>query len=169
MARKTCILCERELLPFGKCVIDLHGTKQTLCGECKRAYEKSALEEKFVLWEKMLRSSALEDYETVRAGIARARENWEKKQGKERSEQELVEKKRAYMESMACCCDTTMTYLGSRLLLLGRNTLLTGGLDALTQGIMSVDVFRCERCGQLKFFQMPDFLPQEEETSHREV
>ena len=161
MARRTCVLCERELLPLGKCVIDLHGTKQSLCGECKRLYEKSDLEEKFVLWEKMLRSSSLEDYETVRAGVAAARENWEKKQDKERSEQELTAKRRAYMERVACCCDTPMTFLGSRLLLLGGNTLLSGGLGALTQGVMSVDVFRCERCGQLKFFQMPDFSSKE--------
>ena len=165
MAKRTCILCERELLPFGKCVIDLHGTKQTLCGECKRAYEKSSLEEKFPLWEKMLRSSALEDYETVRAGVARTQENWEHKQSREQGEQELAAKKRAYMESKACCCDTTMTYLGSRLLQLSGHSFLSAGLDALMQGAMSVDVFRCENCGQLKFFQMPDFLPQEEETS----
>ena len=113
----------------------------------------------------MLRSSALEDYETVRAGVAKARENWEKKQDKEQSEQELTAKKRAYMESVACCCDTTMTYLGSRLLQLSGNTFLAGGLDALMLGTMNVDVFRCEHCGQLKFFQMPEFLPQDEKTS----
>ena len=165
MARRTCVLCEREMFPFSKCIIDLHGTKQSLCGECKRVYEKCNLEEKFVLWEKMLRSSSLEDYETVRAGVAAARENWVKKQAREQEEQELVAKKQAYRESMACCCDTTMTYLGSRLLQLGGNTFLSGGLNALTQGIMSVDMFRCERCGQMKFFQMPDVLPPEEETS----
>ena len=165
MARRTCILCERELLLFGKCVIDLHGTKQSLCGECKRIYEKSSLEEKFPLWEKMLRSSALEDYETVRAGVAKARENWEGKRSKEQGEQELVAKRRAYMESKACCCDTTMTYLGSRIMAFGGNSILTGGLDVLTQGWMNVDAFRCECCGQVKFFQLPDILPQEEETS----
>lgn len=155
MARKTCILCERELIPFGKCVIDLHGTKQSLCGECKRIYEKSSLEEKFPLWEKMLRSSALEDYETVRAGVAKARENWESKQKKERGEQELTERKRAYMERVACCCDKPMKYLGSRYFGMG-------GWDALLQWDQNVDMFRCECCGQIKFFQMPDFSTQEE-------
>ena len=165
MARKTCILCERELFPFGKCVINLHGTKQSLCGACKRIYEKSTLEEKFGLWEKMLRSSALEDYETVRAGVAEARENWEKKQEKERGEQRLTEKKRAYMERVACCCDMPMTYLGFRVLTLGGNSILTGGLDMLMQRAETVDMFRCERCGQVKFFQMPDFLAEEEKTT----
>lgn len=162
MARRTCILCERDLFLLGKCIIDLHGTKQSLCGECKRVYEKCNLEEKFVLWEKMLRSSSLEDYETVRAGVAAARENWEKTQVKKQEEQELIAKRRAYMESVACCCDTPMTFLGSRLLQLGGNDFLSGG-------IMNMDVFRCERCGQIKFFQMPDFLPPNEETSPKEV
>jgi len=158
MARRTCILCERDLFLLGKCIIDLHGTKQSLCGECKRRYEKCNLEEKFVLWDKMLRSSSLEDYETVRAGVAKAREDWEKTQLKKQDERERIEKKRAYMESVACCCDKPMTLLGSQLLQLGGSLLLSGG-------IMSMDVFRCECCGQIKFFQMPDFLPQEEDTS----
>ena len=158
MSRRSCVLCERELIPFGACIIDLHGTKQALCGGCKRRYETSALEEKFVLWEKMLRSPALEDYETVRAGVARARENWASKQEKERDEQEMSERKRAYMERVACCCDKPMTYLGSR-------WISAGGWDALLQWDQSVDMFRCECCGQIKFFQMPDFSAQEEKTT----
>ena len=158
MARRTCILCERELLPFGKCTIDLHGTRQSLCSGCKRTYEKSALEEKFVLWDKMLRSSALEDYETVRAGVARARENWENKQNKERGEQELTQRRREYMERAACCCDKPMTYLGARYF-------SPGGWDGLLQWDQSVDMFRCECCGQIKFFQLPNLQAKDETTT----
>ena len=169
MARKTCALCERELLPLGGCGIDLHGTKQTLCGKCKRVYEKSALEEKFALWEKMLRSSDLEDRKAIRAGIDRARTDWEEKQNKEREKQELTAKKRAYMESAARCCGAPMTLLGTQLMRTGGHSALTGGLGQLVLGGLVVDAFRCEQCGQVKFFQMPDFLPQDEKTSPKEV
>ena len=152
MARRTCILCERELLPFGRCVIDLHGTKQSLCGECKRVYEKCNLEEKFVLWEKMLRSSALEEYETVRAGVAKAREDWEKTQIKKQDEQELIAKRRALLESNACCCDMPMTLLGERKFQLGEYTLFGGDLNHLEAGSMTMAIYRCDCCGQLKFF-----------------
>lgn len=163
MARRTCILCDRELLPLGKYVIDLHGTKQSLCGECKRVYEKCDLEEKFVLWEKMLRSSALEDYETVRAGVAAARENWEKTQVKKRDEQEMIAKRRALLESNACCCDMPMTLLGERQFQLGEHTLFGGDWSHLAAGSLTMVIYRCDCCGQLKFFD-PEFLikkPQE--------
>ena len=156
MARRTCILCEREMLPFGKYVIDLHGTKQSLCGECKRVYEKCNLEDKFVLWEKMLRSPALEDYETVRAGVAAARENWEKTQAKKQDEQELIAKRRALLEIAAFCCDRPMTALGERQFQLGEHTFLLGDLSHLAAGSMTMAVYRCDCCGQLKFFD-PEF------------
>ena len=157
MARRTCILCERDLFLLGKCVIDLHGTKQSLCGECKRVYEKCNLEEKFVLWEKMLRSSSLEDHETVRAGVARAREDWEKTQLKKLAEQELIAKKRALLESNACCCDMPMTLLGERQFQLGEYTLFGGGLNQLEAGSLTMAIYRCDCCGQLKFFE-PEIL-----------
>ena len=163
MAKRTCILCEREMFPFEKCVIDLHGTKQSLCGACKRVYEKCDLEEKFVLWEKMLRSSALEDYETVRAGVAAARENWEKKKEKERGEQEIREQKQAYIASNARCCDMPMTLLGERQFQLGERTFFGGDWSQLAAGSLTMVIYRCDRCGQLKFFD-PEFLlkkPQE--------
>jgi len=157
MARRTCILCERDLFLLGKCVIDLHGTKQSLCGECKRVYEKCNLEEKFVLWEKMLRSSSLEDYETVRAGVAAARGKWEESQVKRQNEQELIAKKRAMLESNACCCDMPMTLLGERQFQLGEYTLFGGDLNHLEAGSLTMAIYRCECCGQLKFFD-PEIL-----------
>ena len=65
------------------------------------------------------------------------------------------------MEQDICLrCGGNMMHIGRERIQMGKFGILTGWLDQLISGALTVDIYRCARCGKLEFYA-PD-VPEED-------
>lgn len=50
-------------------------------------------------------------------------------------------------------CRVQMEYKGTKRIQLGRTGLITGDLDNLLSGALTVSIYECPECGKLEFFR----------------
>ena len=157
MAKRNCVLCGKEVGMMSQCFIQLCGTSQSLCGDCTERCRQATQEEKIFLWEKMARSPYLIKRDEVLKNLPKEREAWQQALDQERQKQERDQERKQRLSRNVRCCDQPMTSLGVSTFQLGEHTFLAGDLGNLLAGSMDLALFRCEVCGQIKFFD-PNFV-----------
>lgn len=137
-----CVLCGKELGVLGRGHILFYGVEQPVCADCKKRYDQS--ERKDWLCQRMLQSRDLRDREFIEQSIRLDQEREELKRRQ-------AERKRRSKDTVQCC-GRPMTFLKTTCLLTERENLLSQW-----SYLPQVCVFRCEECGQVKFYD-PSFL-----------
>ena len=157
MAKRNCILCEKEVGVWTTCLISLCDTDQALCEDCMQKFRQANDETKILLREKMARSPHLLKGDEVRANLPAHRRRWQQELEEKRQKQHQEQQRKVRLEAMARCCDQPMTYMGVSTFQLGEYSFLLGDWSHLMSGAMHMAIFRCETCGQLKFFD-PEYV-----------
>lgn len=157
MAKRHCVLCGEKIGVMSQCFVPLCGVSQSLCGDCAERYRQASEEEKIPLREKMVRSPYLLGRDEVLKNLPGERASWQRTLEQERERQEQERERKQRLSQNVRCCDRPMTSLGVSTFQLGEYTFLGGDLGNLLAGSMDLALFRCEVCGQIKFFA-PEFL-----------
>ena len=155
--KPRCVLCGQKTGLFDRCSIHFYRTTQIICSKCLDCYEKSEGPERDALDQRILSSRVLENRDVVRR-------NYEADQERKRAEEEArleqerqLQERRERQKSFLRCCDREMKPLGTFTFQLGEHTFFLGDLDNLLSGSLELALFRCECCGQVKFFD-PSFV-----------
>ena len=150
--KPRCVLCGQETGLFDRCSIHFYRTTQIICSKCQDRYEKAEGPERDALDQRILSSHCLENRDVVRR-------NYEADQEQKRAEEEArleqerqLQERRERQRAVLTCCGQEMTSMGVSTFQLGEHTFFLGDLDNLLSGSLELALFRCERCGQIKFF-----------------
>ena len=128
-----CVFCGKELKRFEKVELACAGVAQLACKDCWNKYKDVP---KIGQYRAMLSAGWAAEPEKLRAILAEL-------------EQEEVEAEK--LNQLMSCCGQPMTPLGVSEYQLGRTGWIMGDLPNLLAGSMELALFRCERCGQIKF------------------
>ena len=128
-----CVFCGKELKRFEKVELACAGVAQLACKDCWNKYKDVP---KIGQYRAMLSAGRAAEPEKLRAILAEL-------------EQEEVEAEK--LNKLMSCCGQPMTPLGVSEYQLGRTGWIMGDLPNLLAGSMELALFRCERCGQIKF------------------
>ena len=128
-----CVFCGKELKRFEKVELACAGVAQLACKDCWNKYKDVP---KIGQYRAMLSAGWAAEPEKLRAILAEP-------------EQEEVEAEK--LNKLMSCCGQPMTPLGVSEYQLGRTGWIMGDLPNLLAGSMELALFRCERCGQIKF------------------
>ena len=128
-----CVFCGKELKRFEKVELACAGVAQLACKDCWNKYKDVS---KIGQYRAMLSAGWAAEPEKLRAILAEL-------------EQEEVEAEK--LNKLMSCCGQPMTPLGVSEYQLGRTGWIMGDLPNLLAGSMELALFRCERCGQIKF------------------
>ena len=128
-----CVFCGKELKRFEKVELACAGVAQLACKDCWNKYKDVP---KIGQSRAMLSAGWAAAPEKLRAILAEL-------------EQEEVEAEK--LNKLMSCCGQPMTPLGVSEYQLGRTGWIMGDLPNLLAGSMELALFRCERCGQIKF------------------
>ena len=128
-----CVFCGKELKRFEKVELACAGVAQLACTDCWNKYKDVP---KIGQYRAMLSAGWAAEPEKLRAILAEL-------------EQEEVEAEK--LNKLMSCCGQPMTPLGVSEYQLGRTGWIMGDLPNLLAGSMELALFRCERCGQIKF------------------
>ena len=128
-----CVFCGKELKRFEKVELACAGVAQLACKDCWNKYKDVP---KIGQYRAMLSAGWAAEPEKLRAILAEL-------------EQEEVEAEK--LNTLMSCCGQPMTPLGVSEYQLGRTGWIMGDLPNLLAGSMELALFRCERCGQIKF------------------
>lgn len=152
--KPRCVLCGEEPSVFKRGTISIFGVGQTVCSECKSRYERSAGWDRDALDQRAMSSPYLENREAVQRGHTEAQARQQRAEERRRLEEERV--RAASQRAILRCCDQDMTSLGTFDFQQGT----TGFLDLpdWLEGSLTLVVYRCGCCGQVKFFD-PKFVP----------
>ena len=142
--KPRCVLCGQETEFFRRASLPLYNTNQIVCTGCKQHYDSSTLEERNRMKEQMLRSPDLWDGERIQKLMQWRQEEEERSITKEQTNV----LKAARREQAVICCGEKMRLQGHSRLQMNENGIHTEQI--------SVAVYECEMCGQLKFFK---YLP----------
>lgn len=118
---------------FEKVELACAGVAQLACKDCWNKYKDVP---KIGQYRAMLSAGWAAEPEKLRAILAEL-------------EQEEVEAEK--LNKLMSCCGQPMTPLGVSEYQLGRTGWIMGDLPNLLAGSMELALFRCERCGQIKF------------------
>ena len=127
-----CVFCGKELKRFEKVELACAGVAQLACKDCWNKYKDVP---KIGQYRAMLSAGWAAEPEKLRAILA------------ELEQEEEAEK----LNKLMSCCGQPMTPLGVSEYQLGRTGWIMGDLPNLLAGSMELALFRCERCGQIKF------------------
>ena len=128
-----CVFCGKELKRFEKVELACAGVAQLACKDCWNKYKDVP---KIGQYRAMLSAGWAAEPEKLRAILAEL-------------EQEEIEAEK--LNKLMSCCGQPMTPLGVSEYQLGRTGWIMGDLPNLLAGSMELALFRCERCGQIKF------------------
>lgn len=157
MAKESCVLCGKELNFFSRSSINIYSTQQTVCTDCKTQCDRAKAEEKLDLLQRILRSPHLSDRELVMKNKTFREEEAERKRAAEAERQELLRQRPIRQKEILTCCGRPMAALGVSEFQMGHEGFF---IDThMFKGSMCFAIFRCECCGQLKFFD-PSFISQ---------
>ena len=130
-----CVFCGKELKRFEKVELACAGVAQLACKDCWNKYKDVP---KIGQYRAMLSAGWAAEPEKLRAILAEL-------------EQEEVEAEK--LNKLMSCCGQPMTPLGVSEYQLGRTGWIMGDLPNLLAGSMELALFRCERCGQIKYIE----------------
>lgn len=150
--KPCCVLCGQETSIFGRCSINFYRTTQIVCSKCQDRYEKAEGPERDALDRRILTSRSLENRDVVRRGYEAAQEQKRAEEEARREQERQLQERRERQRAVLTCCGQEMTSMGVSTFQLGEHTFLLGDLDNLLSGSLELALFRCERCGQIKFF-----------------
>ena len=132
--KERCVLCGSEFSFLSSSTIRIGETTQWVCTDCEKRYTGAGDGERLRLLKQMRKSDTLKDAERFDAYVA------------------YLEKKNAGMGRRYQCCGKAMDHLGRRELQQGSSDMITGNWGNLLAGSLQVVLFRCNSCGQLKFY-----------------
>lgn len=155
MAKDHCVLCGKELSFFSRSSITVYSTHQTACTSCQEQYDRAKPEEKAVLLQRILRSPDLGDRDFVLKNRRFREEEAARIKAAEKERQQMLLQRPISQRAILTCCERAMTPLGVSEFQMGREGFF---LDThMFEGSMRFAIFRCDCCGQLKFFD-PKFI-----------
>ena len=155
--KPCCVLCRQEIGLFGRYGIVFYRTSQTVCHDCQARYQKSAGPERDALDQRILASPSLENRSTVLRNYEEDKAKELAEAEKRRDQDQMALERRERQRAVLHCCDREMTPLGNFTFQLGEHTFFLGDLDNLLSGSLELALFRCNCCGQIKFFD-PSFV-----------
>lgn len=139
--KPRCVLCGQETEFFRRASLPLYNTNQIVCTGCKQRYDGASLEERGRMKEQMLVSPYLWDGERIQKLMQWRQEEEARNAANDQSNLQ----KAARREQAAVCC-------GEKMRLQGHSRLQMNEHGINTEQISMV-VYECEICGQLKFFK----------------
>ena len=142
--KPRCVLCGQETEFFRRASLPLYNTNQIVCTGCKQHYDGASLEERNRMKEQMLSSPYLWDGERIQKLMKWRQEEEERSAVKEHTNV----LKAARREQATVCCGEKMHLQGHARLQMHEHGINTEQI--------SMAVYECEMCGQLKFFK---YLP----------
>ena len=143
-----CIFCGTELGMLQKKKLSCGNTTQILCKDCYPKYESLSAVERA---EAALKTGRANDVAELRKYLETV--NAAKRKAEER--RNANNEKR--MTDLKCLrCDGRMLDLGPVTFKLGDESLFFSDLVRLFTGSLTMNVFRCEKCGKLEFFSLDD-------------
>lgn len=140
-----CIFCGKEIKFWQADQLTCGGVPQKVCGKCGNRYMNLSHRQRAVL---ALETGRAEGSERIEAFLRETEE-----------QQKQEDARRRYQESTLTCCGQQMTKLDEVSFLSQ-----AGFLQTYTDTMV---MFRCELCGQVKFFDVSflAYTPSEEETT----
>jgi len=170
MSESRCVLCGEEVSFLRRGSITVHQTHQLACTKCQNKYDHASGEEREALTQQIFRSPHLENRDIVRKHMESRQKEAQQRQAKEAEQQALLQQQAEEKERLRLlrkelqnavlqCCGQTMAELGPLIFDLNHSMLtipFTDLCDPLLFGA-KMTLFRCDRCGQIKFFD-PKYL-----------
>ena len=159
MAKEPCIcvLCGKECGFFERSYIAFYGTEQTACSTCEQIYRKASTEQRQALQKQIFSSPHLKKRELTLERFEQKQQEQQALQEKQRKQEQLLLERPTRQKEALRCCDREMVSEGVSQFQLGEHTFFGGDFSHLMAGSMSLAVYRCECCGQIKFFD-PSYL-----------
>lgn len=143
-----CIFCGTELGMLQKKKLSCGNTTQILCKDCYPKYEPLSAVERA---EAALKTGRAEDVAELRKYLENVNE------AKRKAEEQRKANNEKRMTDLNCLrCDGRMLDLGPVTFKLGDESLFFSDLVRLFTGSLTMNVFRCEKCGKLEFFSLDD-------------
>lgn len=157
MAKDHCVLCGKELSFFSRSFITIYSTHQTVCSVCQNQYDRAKPEEKAALLQRILRSPDLGDRDLILKNMQFREEEAARIKAAEEDRQQMLLQRPVRQKAALTCCERAMTPRGVSEFQMGSEGFF---LDThMLEGSMRLAIFRCDCCGQLKFFD-PEFIEQ---------
>ena len=145
---ERCIFCGTELGILQRKKLSCGNTTQILCKDCYPKYEPLSAVERA---EAALKTGRAEDSDELRKYLENVR-NAQKKRAEERNEN--ADKRFSDMKCLRC--DGRMVDCGPVTFKLGEESLIFSDLVRLFTGSLTMNIFRCEKCGKVEFFSFND-------------
>ena len=142
-----CIFCGIEVGRFRKKKLFCGNTEQTICNNCYAEYKSlSAIERA----KAALRTGRAENAASLQAYLEDVHNAIQEKKAEENHIQKTV-------TDLKCLrCDGQMLNYGQKTFKLGEESYFFSDLNRLITGSVSMNVFRCEKCGKIEFFAFDD-------------
>ena len=143
-----CIFCGTELGMLQKKKLSCGNTTQILCKDCYPKYEPLSAVERA---EAALKTGRANDMAELRKYVETVNA------AKRKAEEQRKANNEKRMTDLNCLrCDGRMLDLGPVTFKLGDESLFFSDLVRLFTGSLTMNVFRCEKCGKLEFFSLDD-------------
>ena len=141
-----CIFCGTELGILQRKKLSCANTTQILCKDCYPKYEPLSAVERA---EAALKTGRAEDSAELRKYLENVR-NAQKK----REEQRKANADKRLSDMKCLRCDGRMLDYGPVTFKLGEESLIFSDLVRLFTGSLTMNIFRCEKCGKIEFFSL---------------
>jgi hypothetical protein len=145
---ERCIFCGTELSVLQRKKLSCGNTTQILCKDCYPKYEPFSAVERA---EAALKTGRAEDSAELRKYLENVR-NAQKKRAEERKAK--ADKRLSDMKCLRC--DGRMLDCGPITFKLGEESLIFSDFVRLFTGSLTMNIFRCEKCGKVEFFSFND-------------
>ncbi len=161
MAKERCVLCGKETNLLTRRVIPLLGAGRVFCSACEKEFDRADEAQMDNIKRRVLACLEVEDRESAQRYYDKETARRQEEADKRQREELLAKWRREHPREELRCCDMPMTLLGERQFQLGEHTFFLGDLSHLAAGSMTMAIYRCDCCGQLKFFD-PEVLTSKE-------
>ena len=143
-----CIFCGIELGLLNKKKLNCGNTMQTLCKDCYSQYKTLSAVERAEAALNTGRADSVDDLRTYLDNINHV------KQEKEEERKRDNERRRTDLKCLRC--DGYMLDYGPVTFKLGEETFFFSDWNRLMSGAVTMNIFRCEKCGKVEFFSFDD-------------
>jgi len=141
---ERCIFCRTELGMLQKKKLSCGNTTQILCKDCYPKYEALSAVERA---EAALNTGRAENSAELRKYLETVKKA---KRKREEERQENIDKRATDLKCLRC--DGRMLDYGPVTFKMGEETYFFSDLNRLITGSVTMNLYRCEKCGKVEFF-----------------
>ena len=141
---ERCIFCGTELSMLNKKKLHCGNTTQILCKDCYSHYKNLSAVERAEAAFKSGRADCVDDLRNYLTNI------YHMKQEKEEERKKDSERRATALKCLRC--DGQMLDYGPMTFKLGEETIFFSDWNRLMSGAVTMNIFRCEKCGKVEFF-----------------